>query len=116
MFDYSQPVEIRREVVYAYQEQGDLDVTFICSDGIQKCDTWILGYSGFFSHKLEACQRFNNKLEFDYSEYSKACIKLFLDGLHGLRMENVSRETLLELLNFLKFEGKSGNISGQKLF
>ena len=87
MFDYSQPVEIRREIVYAYQEQGDLGVTFICSNGLQKCDPWILGYSSFFTHKLEACQRFNNKPELDYSMYSKGCIKLFLDALHGIKIK-----------------------------
>ena len=110
MFSYSQPVEIRREIVYAYQEQSDkLGITFICSNGQQKCDPWILGFSRFFTHKLEASERFGNKMEFKYDMYSKSCIKLFLDVLHGLPMENVPRETLLELLNFLKFEGKSGS-------
>ena len=110
MFNYSQPVEIRREIVYAYQEQSDkLGITFICSDGEQKCDPWILGLSSFFMHKLEASERFGNKNEFKYNMYSKACIKLFLDTLHGLQMKNVPLQTFLELLNFLKFEGKSGS-------
>ena len=110
MFSYNQPVEIRREIVYAYQEQSEkLGVTFVCSDGEQKCDPWILGFSRFFSHKLEACERFENKTEFKYDMYSKACIKLFLDALYGLPIENAPRETFLELLNFLKFEGKSGS-------
>ena len=77
---------------------------------MRSLDTWILAFlfAQVGTSNLEACERFDNKTEFKYDMYSKACIKLFLDALHGLPMENVPRETFLELLNFLKFEGKSG--------
>ena len=109
MFDYSQIVRVRRDLVYAYQEQGDkLPVTFRCSDGEQKCGEWMLRHSKWFSDKLDAYERYDNEMTFDYTMYSKECIKSFLDVMHGLKMEKISLVTLLELLSFLLYEGKCG--------
>ena len=109
MFDYSQIVRVRRDLVYAYQEQGDeLPVTFRCSDGEQKCGEWMLRHSKWFSDKLDAYERYDNEMTFDYTMYSKESIKSFLDVMHGLKMENISLVTLLELLSFLLYEGKCG--------
>ena len=112
MLNYLQGIEVRRDIVHAYQEQSDkLQVTFKCSDREQKCGKWVLRFSKWFSDKLDACERYGNETKFDYTMYSKECIKSFLDTMHGLGMENISLVTLLELLSFLLFEGKCGEYS-----
>ena len=101
---------IEDEVTFSIFKFNDLEVTFICSNGEQKCDPWILRQSSFFSHKLKTYQRLDNKPKFDYSMYSKACIKLYIDALQETKIKSIPREKVLEMLDFLKFEGKSGKL------
>ena len=61
--------------------------------------------SDFYDHQLSARERMGNKLVFTY-DYSKQCIKLFLDIAHGIDVEPVGLVIILELIKFLKFENK----------
>ena len=65
--------------------------------------------SEFFSKQLKAKDQFKNELTFTYLDYSKACISIFLNIVHGVSW-NWSDDygTTLELIKFLQFEGKSG--------
>ena len=92
------------------KEQGDdLEVTFCCDDGNQKCSSWILEFSEFFSKKIVGFKSLNNELIFDYKLFSKETVKLFLDLIHGLAIVNLKRSDVLQLIKFLTFEGKLGS-------
>ena len=86
-----------------------MEVTFCCENGDQKCSRWILEFSEFFNEKAEGCKSLNNDLTFDYKDFSKETVRLFLDLIHGLAVVNLKRWDVLELIKFLTFEGKTGS-------
>ena len=49
-----------------------------------------------------------NDLKFDYTPYTKQILRLFLDALHGLKVDNIELVDALELMRFLCYEGKTG--------
>lgn len=59
-----------------------MEITFRCSDGDQLCSFQILCQSQFYYQKARSMIRMNNELTFDYKNYSKDSVKLFLDSLH----------------------------------
>ena len=73
--------------------------------------------SDFYREKISACERMNNLLEFDYTDFEKNTIKFYLDTIYKDNdkwEENRSDRILklLKLVEFLKWEGKnmiSGN-------
>jgi len=94
---------IRQKFFYEYQEQRDtLDVTFECRNGKQKCSQHVLHImSDFYSDQLDAIERFKNQAVFRV-DFSIECVKAYLDALHGIREENGSLVTTMELIKFLK--------------
>ena len=64
----------------------------------------MLGHSEFFSDKMD---EFGNSLKFDYTDYSWACVKLFLDCLHLIPAGATDLATVAECVNFCQFEGKT---------
>ena len=50
---------------------------------------------------------FSQPLEFDYTMYSKECIRLVLDALHLINVEQVDLLVAAEVLDYLHFEGKT---------
>ena len=50
---------------------------------------------------------FGNALEFDYTDYSWASVKFFLDCLHLISAGPVDIAILLEVIDFCQFEGKT---------
>ena len=50
---------------------------------------------------------FGNALKFDYTDYSWACVKLFLDCLHLIPAGPSNVATLIECVDFCQFEGKT---------
>ena len=86
-----------------------MEVTFCCKNGDQKCSRWVLEFSEFFNEKVLGCQRLNNELKFDYKNFAKETVNVFLDLIHGIAVVNLKRWQLLDLLKFLTFEGKTGS-------
>ena len=92
------------------QEQGDLEVVFKALDGVQKCSRLALNYaSDFYAEQLNGRDSHDNPPVFNY-DYSKQTVKNYLDLMHGEDAESVSLFHLLELMKFLRYEGKSGNV------
>ena len=50
---------------------------------------------------------FGDKLEFDYSMYSKEAIRLMLDAIHLINVEQVDLLVAAEVIDYLHFEGKT---------
>ena len=50
---------------------------------------------------------FGNPLKFDYTDYSWACVKLFLDCLHLIPAGPINVATLIECVDFCQFEGET---------
>ena len=84
------------EIIAKINLQGELKVTFVCKDGQQKCSTRILGKSDFFWDKAEKMDEFGNALKFDYTKYSFASVKLFLDCIHQIPAGPTDIATLVE--------------------
>ena len=115
-------VKIPKRFIHSYQgnvflfdasnitfvEQGDeLPVKFSCKDGSQNSGKWILEFSEFFSIKVAASEKMGNDSIFDYTNYKKQTIRLYLDALHGLPIESIELVDGLELMRFLCYEGKT---------
>ena len=49
----------------------------------------------------------NDKLEFDYTNYSHASVKLYLDSLHLIKCDPVDVAVIVECIDFVQFEGKT---------
>ena len=49
----------------------------------------------------------NEKLEFDYTNYSHASVKLYLDSLHLIKPDPVDVAVIVECIDFVQFEGKT---------
>ena len=73
-------------------------------------------FSKFFKEKLEAIDRFKNSTEFNYVMYPKSVIKYYLDFMHGIQADVSTTQDLLQLLHFLRFEGKAGVYIVDSLF
>ena len=56
---------------------------------------------------MESMDRFGNPLKFDYTDYSVACVKLFLNCLHLIPAGPTDIATILECVDFCQFEGKT---------
>ena len=50
---------------------------------------------------------FGNALQFDYTDYSLAAVKLYLDSLHLITAGSTDITTVLECIDFAQFEGKT---------
>ena len=108
-------LELLKKALIEDQIDSTNTVVFKCKNGkIKRCSRWILMQSLFFSEKLNACDRFGNETEFDYEEFNIETIEYFLAHLHGASCEDyrmvptkLSVEAQLELLLFLKAEGKT---------
>ena len=50
---------------------------------------------------------FGQPLDFDYTMYSKECIRLVLDALHLINIDQVDLLVAAEVLDYLHFEGKT---------
>ena len=64
--------------------------------------------SNFFRLKIAAYERRNNELIFDYTQFDKQTVQLFLDAVY--KTDNVNQlgiVPLLKLIEFLKSEGKN---------
>ena len=57
--------------------------------------------SDFYSDQLKALSRFDNPTVF-HVDFSVECVKAYLDAMHGIREENASVVTTLEVIKFLK--------------
>ena len=69
-----------------------------------KSETVLEYNSDFYSQQLAGRAELKNPPEFNYN-YSKKCIKSFLDSMHNIKI-TLDWPTLLELIKFLKFENK----------
>ena len=49
----------------------------------------------------------NDKLEFDYTNFSHASVKLYLDSLHLIKPDSVDIAVVVECIDFVQFEGKT---------
>ena len=67
----------------------------------------MLGHSEYFWEKMAKMDEFGNSLKFDYTDYSWASVKLFLDCLHLIPTGPVDLATLIEVVCFCQFEGKT---------
>ena len=82
---------------------------FVCRDGkVQRCSLWVLQLSDYFSNKIKGFDNCDNEHKFDYTQYNRETIKLFLDLIHGIKVSDVPINRLVELLGFLSYEGKAG--------
>ena len=66
--------------------------------------------SDFYDDQLDALARFQNPTVFTVN-FSVQCVKAYLDALHGIRAENASMATTLELIKFLKDLARGKKIS-----
>ena len=57
--------------------------------------------------KAKDVVNFNDPLEFNYSMYSKGAIRLMLDAMHLINVEQVDLLLAVEVLDYLHFEGKT---------
>ena len=81
-------------------------MVFKCTDGEQRVSRDVLRYlSEFYSNQMNALDRFQNKYVFT-CPFSKQCVKVFLDAMHGIRIESLSLITMLELIKFIMHLGK----------
>ena len=79
----------------------------MCKDGQQLCSRRMLALTDFFWEKAAKMGEFGNALKFDYTDYSWASIKLFLDCLHLIPAGPVDIATIIECVAFAQFEGKT---------
>ena len=85
-----------------------MEATFLCRDGKQLCSRQVLGSSEFFYFKTKnMAANVNDKLEFDYTNYSHASVKLYLDSLHLIKPDSVDIAVVVECIDFVQFEGKT---------
>ena len=73
--------------------------------------------SDFYDDQLDALARFQNPTVFKVN-FSVQCVKAYLDALHGIRDDNASLVTTLELTKFLKdlARGKKIQLNGYNFF
>ena len=64
-------------------------------------------FSKFFRLKLEATDRFDNETDFNYDDYAQVTLKNYLDLVHGIEANIEKLPQLLELLRFLRYEGRA---------
>ena len=83
-------------------------MTFLCKDGKQLCSRQVLASSDFFYFKSKTmAANLNDKLEFDYTKFSHASAKLFLDSLHLINPGSVDIAIVVECIDFVQYEGKT---------
>ena len=82
-------------------------MTFVCKDGQQLCSRQTLGQSDFLYIKANKMTNFENPLKFHYPNHSKAAVKFFLDSLHQIKPGPVDLPTVLEVVDFAYYEGKT---------
>ena len=58
-------------------------------------------------HKAGDVVNFGHPLDFDYTMYSKECIRLVLDALHLINVDQIDLLVAAEVLDYLHFEGKT---------
>ena len=64
--------------------------------------------SNFFRLKIDAYERRNDELIFNYSQFDKATVQLFLDAVYKIdNVRELSIVKLLKLAEFLKWENKN---------
>ena len=67
----------------------------------------ILNFVNQISVKAKDVVNFDQPLDFDYSMYSKASIRYVLDSLHLIEVEEIDLCVMVEVLDYLHFEGKT---------
>jgi len=104
---YQVPISLERLHQYQYQDQKKLEITFQCKDGVQLCSRQILGQSDYFYLQANARTNFGNPLTFNYPDYSQDTIKFFLDCMYCIKPVPVHITKILEIVDFLQYEGKT---------
>ena len=96
-------------ISHTFQKQGDdLEVIFKCVDGPKRCSRLVLNaVSDFYADQLAARDQMCEKPHFAY-DYAKKTIGAFLDLVHGISVDAMDLDTLLELIKFLSYENKKG--------
>ena len=69
--------------------------------------------SEFFTEQLNGREKLGNELKFTYA-FSKECVKTFLDLMHGVKLPTVELHTTLEMIKFIKYEGKDASDGFEK--
>ena len=102
-------VELKIHLVVLSQKQGnDLGVVFKCKDNEYRAGRLVLTLvSRFFGSQLDARDRMGNELVFNYPDHPKSVVKNFLDLIHSLKVK-LDLVDVLQLIEFLKYEGKTG--------
>ena len=116
MFIYKTKIEIPPHILEPYQEQDhNQTCIFECRDGRQSASKWILQLSKFFSKKIKGFDQHQNEMKFDYTDYRTQTVKTYLDMLHGIDQDDLKFHILLELLKFLRYEGKATVVKGKPI-
>ena len=64
--------------------------------------------SNFFRLKIAAYERRNEDLKFNYEDFDRSTIQLFLDTVYKIdNVDQLDIVSLLKLAEFLKWEGKN---------
>ena len=84
----------------------------MCRNGNQRVSRWILRFSKFFHEQLERLDQYNSELKFMYRGYAVETIRTFFNLVHGIDQDEIKLHVSLELLKFLKCEGKTKVIKG----
>ena len=64
--------------------------------------------SNFFRLKIAAYERRNEDLKFNYEDFDRSTIQLFLDTVYKIdNVDQLDISSLLKLAEFLKWEGKN---------
>ena len=61
---------------------------------------------------MDARDRSGNELVFNYPEHEKSTIKNYLDIMHSIKVK-LDLIDVLQLIKFVKYEGKTGNLLGK---
>ena len=88
--------------------QKKLEVSFLCKDGAEQlCSRQLLGLSDFLYIKANEMGGVKEKIQFDYTNYSFAAVKFFLDCMHQIEPEPTDVSIVLEALDLAHWEGKT---------
>ena len=83
-------------------------MTFLCKNGAkQLCSRQILGLSDFFYFKANGMGGLKEKIEFDYTDYSREAVKFFLDSMHMIETPETELTMILEVVDLAHSEGKT---------
>ena len=84
-----------------------MEVTFLCKDGQQLCGRQTLGLSDFLYKKANKTGGLEDKIEFNYTDYSHEAVKYFLDCMHMINPDPTGIAIILEVVDLAHSEGKT---------